>query len=196
MAYLVADLHPAHLNPFCLHPLQDIDGKQIQPLAQLRQCQSLPGMGHKLLLRIRPPVAVVKIEHDAQTRGLRAPRQRHHLLRTIEALRPGLVGGEMIRVPRIVPHLDAHRIEAFGFEQAQAIHGLPVTAQHAAVILQLRQRRDVGAANEITHCAASAKVLSPGSARPWKSNSVTLSHSSPAPAFQPAPGCGIKSGSQ
>ena len=36
VAYLIADLHPAHLNPFRLHPLQDINREQVQPFAQLR----------------------------------------------------------------------------------------------------------------------------------------------------------------
>ena len=84
-------------------------------------------------------------------------------------------------------------VKAAGFGQvmmaARAAQELPQRRQ-------LRQRGDVGTADQCAHRAAWAKVFSPGRARPWKSNSVTLSHSSPAPAFQPAPACGMKSGSQ
>ena len=91
MADLVTNLHPRHIDPFCLHPLQYVDRELMEAFAHLRQCQPLPGVGQKLLLGIRPPVAVVKIEHDPQARLMGTPGQHNHLFWPVETQGTGLI---------------------------------------------------------------------------------------------------------
>ncbi len=152
MADFVAHLHPADVNPQLLHAPQHLDGELMQSSTQLRQCQTLPGVRQKLLLRIGPPVAVVEVDHNLEARRLSPFGHGDHMGRIVVALGPALIGRELGVFARLVPHLEANAVDAIAFEDLQQILrrlGIMVI-EGGTSGFELRQMRDIGADNRFS----------------------------------------------